>query len=376
MKFLHISDLHIGKKVNGFSLIKDQEHILDDILRVAQKEKVNGIIIAGDVYDTYVPPVEAVRVFDRFICEIHKLKISCFIVSGNHDNISRVSFGSGILAHENIFIAPKYDGKLTPISVNNEVDILLLPFIRPVDVRRFHPDFEIGNYDEMMRTVLNGIKINKEKINILVAHQFITFNGNSPQKSESESTTLGSLGNIDASNFSDFDYVALGHIHKPQVMGLKSVRYSGSPLKYSFSEKNDTKAMVILNIKSKKITQKLIPFAPIRDMKEFVGTFEEIMREESCEDYLRIVLRDESFIPDIKKKLETKFPNIMEIIYDNKYTRENVELNEIHNITTKTPQELFGDFYESQNNSKMSPEQEQIVDSVFKELNSSEEDNR
>lgn len=368
MKFLHISDLHIGKRVKGFSLLEDQVFILNQILDVAKEENVDGIIIAGDIYDISTPSNEAINCFDKFISDIHELGISCFSVSGNHDSVYRVAFGSDIMAKENIYFAKKYDGKIEPIALDNKTNIWLLPFIRPFDVRNYHPNFAIGSYEEMMQAVIKDLNIDTKKTNILVAHQFITSSGKSPETSESESVSLGTLDNIDASNFDKFDYVALGHIHKPQSMGRKNVRYSGSPLKYSFSEKDDIKSMVIIDTSKKEIKTTLIPFKPIRDMKEFVGTYQELSKLPKTDDFARIVLKDENYIIDIKHKLEKTFTNIMEIVYDNSYTRENNIIEVTQNMQQQSPLELFKTFYALQNNQEMDDEKIKIVEEIFESL--------
>ena len=268
MKFLHVSDLHIGKKVKGFSLFDDQIHILKQIINTAKEKKVDGIIIAGDIYDNSNPSGEAISCFDRFISDIHSEGISCYAVSGNHDSINRVSFGANILARENIYFAKKYTGNIEPIKADENTFIWLLPFIRPVDVRLYHPDFQVGSYEDMMKSVIENLKIDTTKVNILVAHQFVTNSGIAPETCDSETISLGTLDNIDVSNFKEFDYVALGHIHKPQIIGRETVRYSGSPLKYSFSEKNDKKSMIIIDTKNKTIKLESILFSPIKDMQE------------------------------------------------------------------------------------------------------------
>ena len=370
MKLLHVSDLHIGKKVNGFSMLEDVVHVLNRIVEVGKDLKADGLIIAGDIYDNSIPPVEAVRVFDEFISELHEAKIPLFIVSGNHDNISRVSFGANIMANEKVYIAPKYSGEVTSVLIGKNVRIWLLPFIRPLNVREFYPDFELGSYNDMVRVVTENLEVDKNEVNILVAHQFVTCGATGPERSESESSFLGTLENVDVSNFDKFDYVALGHIHKPQIMGRKNVRYSGAPIKYSFSEKNDKKSMVLLNIdeKKKSIKTELITFEPLHDMKEFVGNFEDLVKLVRCEDYVRIVLKDEEFIPDVKHKLEVKFPNIMEIVYDNRYTRENNEGEFVKNLKEKSPLMVFKEFYEMRNNSPMSEDKVKIVEGIMEEI--------
>ncbi len=372
MRLLHISDLHIGKKVKGYSLITDQLYVLEQVLNVAKERKVDGIIIAGDIYDSSNPSSEAISYFDRFISDIHSLGIACYAVSGNHDSVYRVSFGSDIMAEENVFFAKKYSGKIEPINADKDTQIWLIPFIRPVDVREYHPDFAVGSYEEMMQSVIKNMDINKKKTNILVAHQFITHSGKEPERCESESVSLGTLDNIDVSDFQDFDYVALGHLHRPQAIGRDTVRYSGSLLKYSFSEKDDKKSMVLIETSGKKIKTELIPFKLLRDMKEFTGTYQELLKYPETEDYARIILKDKDFITDVRHRLESKFKNIMTIEYENLYTQKNNVIDNAVLPETKTPEELFDIFYELQNNQKLNKEKSEIVKEVFENIEGDE----
>ena len=372
MKLLHIGDLHIGKKVKGFSLMEDQLYVLQQVIDTASEQKVDGIIIAGDIYDSSNPSNEAVNSFDKFISDIHSLGISCYAVSGNHDSVYRIAFGSNIMAKENVYFAKKYSGKIKPIEADKNTNIWLLPFMRPVDVREYHPDFSVGSYEEMMQSVIKNLDIDKKKTNILVAHQFITCSGKAPETCDSETVSLGTLDNIDVSNFEKFDYVALGHIHRPQSMGKDTIRYAGSPLKYSFSEKNDKKSMVLIDTTGKKIKTELIPFKPLRDMKEFTGTFNELSKMPETEDYARIVLKEENYISDIKHKLENNFKNIMEIVYDNAYTKTNNVIETAILQKKQTPAELFADFYEMQNNKKLYKARSRIVKEVFENMEGAE----
>jgi len=366
VKLLHISDLHIGKKVKGFSLLEDQRFVLNQVIETIQERQVDGLIVAGDIYDVSSPPNEAISLFDEFITKVHSLGISCYVVSGNHDSVYRVAFGSNIMAKENIYFSRRYEGKITPIQADKNTNIWLLPFIRPADVREYHPDFTVGSYEEMMQAVIKNLDIDTKKTNIMVTHQFILYSGKAPERSESETTSLGTLVNIDASNFDDFDYVALGHIHKPQAMGRETVRYSGSPLKYSFSEKDDKKSMVLIDTASKKnLKFELIPLKPLRDLQEYVGTFEELSKKPKTDDFVRIVLTDETYITDVKHKLENRFKNIMEIVYDNAYTKENKSVENAKFIKSKTPFELFNQFYEVQNNQPLNEAQKEIVKEIF-----------
>lgn len=368
MKLLHISDLHLGKRLKGYSLLDDQKDILRQIITTAKEQKVNGVIIAGDIYDVSIPPTEAINLFDKFITDLSYNNIACYAVSGNHDNIYRVTFGSEIMAKGNIYFAKKYSGNITPIKAEKDVFIWLLPFIRPMDVREFYPDFANSSYEEMMQKVIENLDIDETKTNILVAHQFITNNGKPPERSESETISLGTLDNISATNFNKFDYVALGHIHKPQAMGRETLRYCGSPLKYSFSEEKDTKSMVILEVKNKKISIEFHPFTPQRDLREIRGKFEDLKKLTPSEDYIKIVLTDENYITDAKGQLETIFPNIMEISYNNISTSQNQEIIFSDN-KEYSPIELFKNFYKQQHNQDLTENQEKIITDIFLEIN-------
>lgn len=369
MKLFHIADLHIGKIVNGFSMLEEQKYVLNSILEEAEKEKIDGIIIAGDIYDKSVPSVDAIDVFDDFVTRLSEKNISCYIVSGNHDSVQRVSFGANIMAKNNIYFAKSYNGKLKPIMAKGDekIAIWLLPFVRPTDVRPFHSEeIACGKYQDAVETVIKNMDIDKNNTNILVAHQFVTNNGVSPLRSESENSSLGTLDNVDFSVFKDFDYVALGHIHNPQSMGRKTVRYAGSPLKYSFSEINQKKAVTVLDIKGKNIEINQIPIKPIHDFKEIKGSYKDVLQQ-SCEDYVRITLTDD-FILDVKNRLEKVFPNIMLIDYDNDTTRETKTLTEITNIKQKNIFEHFADFYYLQNNKELDEAETKIVNNVLEEL--------
>ena len=367
MKFLHVADLHIGKKLKGYSLLEDQKFVLNQIIQTALEKKVDGVLIAGDVYDTSIPNIEAVNLFDKFLSDLVLNNINAYIVSGNHDNIHRITFGSNIMSKAGIHFAKKYDGELKPLKLSDNVNIWLLPFIRPMDIREFHPDFQTSNYNEMMKVVIENAKIDETQTNVLVAHQFVTCGAQTPERSESETCSLGTMDNVDVSNFDKFDYVALGHIHKSQPMGRNEVRYAGSPLKYSFSELNQKKQMVILNVQDKKVDLEFIDFKFVNELKEFVGSFEKLSQQEPTDAYVRLVVQDD-YILDIKHKLESVFKNIMEIEFDNETTRENNSLTYSEDMENLSPFELFKDFYQQQNNKTMTDEQLKIVQEVFEEM--------
>ena len=364
MKFLHIGDLHIGKRVNEFPMIENQKEILQRILNIAKNENADGIIIAGDIYDNSLPSIEAIEVFEELIEQLVQHNIPAYIVSGNHDSVERLSAFSNLIKKNNIFIAKTFNGKLEAIHVE-DTDIWLLPFIRPADVRRFYPNIEIGSYQDAVRTVIENCELTASK-NILVAHQFVTAGNKNPETSDSETSSLGTLDSVDYSIFTAFDYVALGHIHKPQSMGRKEVRYCGSPLKYSFSEVNQNKSVTIIDI-NKKVTFKTIDLIPIRDMKELKGSLEEILMMEKCEDYMHITLTDNSAI-DAKSKLETIFPNIMKLDFEEYNCSSNAGQN-LKTLKEKSITEHFSEFFEKQTTQKLQKEEHEIIFELLESIN-------
>ena len=365
MKFIHLGDLHIGKRVNEFSMINDQREILKQIIKVSKSEKINGIFIAGDIYDKTIPSIEAIELFEDFICKIADLKIPAYIVSGNHDSSERLSTFSKLISLSGIHFSRNYDGKIIPLPLGN-IDIWLLPFVRPADVRRFFPDIEIGNYQDAIENVVKNLDIDTSRTNILIAHQFVTANGKTPEISDSETSSLGTLDNIDYRIFDNFDYVALGHIHKPQSMGRKEIRYCGSPLKYSFSEVNQNKSITIVEIEDKKIDIKSIPFKPIHEMKEIRGKINNLLKMEKDESYMHITLTDTDVI-DAKNKLETIFPNIMKLDFEEYYTNLG-EKRDLKTLKEKTIFEHFSDFFEKQTKEKLTNEEKEIVSSILLDI--------
>ena len=370
MKFIHISDLHIGKRVHEYSMIEDQKFILNKIIEILKSEAPCELIIAGDVYDKAVPSAEAVELFDSFLTCVRSLGIECFIISGNHDSPERLSFGRSIMSPSGIHISPVYSGVCEPIVRSDEygnVNIYLLPFIKPSAVRRFF-DAEIESYTDALRAAIEAMNINKNERNILVTHQFVT----GARRSESEEISVGGSDNIDADVFFDFDYVALGHIHSPQRAGADNIRYSGTPIKYSFSEVRDTKSITVVEMSEKgKIGIREIPLSPLRDMKEIRGKYNDIMLKSFWEnstyrdDYMHITLTDEEDIPDAISKLRSVYKNLMKLDYDNERTRHNCCVEAVENIEKKSPLELFSELFELQNNRKMTDEESEIILSLL-----------
>ena len=374
MKIIHLADLHIGKRVNEFSMIDDQKYILNQILKIIDKEKPDAVIIAGDVYDKQVPSIEAVELLDSFISDISKRKTTTFIISGNHDSAERLAFGSSLMAMGKIYISPVYNGKISKYTLKNDfgsANFYLLPFVKPSHVKRFFPDEKIESYTDAIKVVVDNLKLDTSEINILIAHQFVT----GASRTESEEISVGGLDNVDASVFEDFDYVALGHIHRPQKIGTERIRYCGTPLKYSFSEVNDTKSVSIIEINSKEdFNLRTIPLIPKRDMRKIRGTYEELTTKNSYEntntdDYIHVTLTDEFNVADAIQKLRVIYKNIMKLEYDNMRTRESRKINlDDMVIENKNPLEIFSEFYKLQNNKEMDDEQKKIIKKIMEEV--------
>lgn len=374
MKIIHLADLHIGKRVNEFSMIDDQKYILNQILEIIDKEKPDAVIIAGDVYDKQVPSIEAVELLDSFISDISKRKTTTFIISGNHDSAERLAFGSSLMAMGKIYISPVYNGKISKYTLKDDfgsANFYLLPFVKPNHVKRFFPDEKIESYTDAIKVVVDNLKLDTSEINILIAHQFVT----GASRTESEEISVGGLDNVDASVFEDFDYVALGHIHRPQKIGTERIRYCGTPLKYSFSEVNDTKSVSIIEINSKKdFNLRMIPLIPKRDMRKIRGTYEELTTKNSYEntntdDYIHVTLTDEFNVADAIQKLRVIYKNIMKLEYDNMRTRESRKINlDDMVIENKNPLEIFSEFYKLQNNKEMNDEQKEIIKRIMEEV--------
>lgn len=362
MRFVHLSDLHIGKSVKEFSMTEDIRYMFAKVFEIIDREEPDAVIIAGDVYDRTVPSAEAVKVLDDFIATLSKRRIKTFIISGNHDCPERIAFGGRVMESAGIHMSPVYDGKVVPISVKDEygeVNIYMLPFVKPAHVRRCFPEESIESYTDAIRVAISNMNIDTSKRNILISHQFVT----GATRCESEEVSVGGLDNVDASVFDDFDYVALGHIHSPQSIGREEVRYCGTLLKYSFSEAEGFKSVTVVDMKEKGDTKiNAIPVKPLRDMVKIKGSFSQVTDRDfidgiDVDNYVKIILTDEEEIMDGINKLRTIYKNIMELEYDNKRTRARSEITDAVNIEQKSPLELFEEFYEMQNGQKMSDKQ-------------------
>ncbi|MBE7064944.1 MAG: exonuclease SbcCD subunit D [Ruminococcaceae bacterium] len=374
MKFLHIADLHIGKRVNEFSMIEDQKYILNGILKIIDSEKVQTVLMAGDIYDKAVPSAEAVQLFDTFLTRLVKKDIKVFAVSGNHDSAERIAFASQIMKDSGVYMSPVYDGVVKPIKMTDEfgeVNIYLLPFIKPIHVRSCFDDAEeIRTYDDAVKFAVEKMNVDTEARNVIVAHQFVT----GAERCDSEEVSVGGLDDIEYHAFDKFDYAALGHIHGAQHIGRAEVRYSGTPLKYSFSEVKHKKSVTIVDIKEKgRVEITTVPLVPLHDMREIKGTYMDVSNRQNyegtdTEDYMHITLTDEEDVPDAIAKLRAIYPNIMCLDYDNKRTRNYNVIDSADISKNKSPVELFAELYEKQNNSEMSDAQREIVEKIVEEV--------
>lgn len=373
MKILHLSDLHLGKKVNEFSMLNDQQYILNQILNIVDNENLDCVIIAGDIYDKSVPPAEAIQIFDSFLFSLSERKLSVFMISGNHDTAERISFGGRLMTSSGVYISPVFNGKINPVTLHDEygdINFYMIPFVKPFHVRKFFPDESTESYTDAMKTVIKNMNINSEYRNILITHQFIT----GASFGDSEEFSVGGTDNIDADVFDDFDYVALGHIHRPQNIGSKRIRYCGSQLKYCIEEVSQQKSVTIAEIGVKgNLDIREIPLVPKRDMKVYKGTYKKLTDIDfysniNTDDYIFITLTDEEDIPDANKKLHKIYPYMMKLSYDNSRTKNHSVIKSDIRNEKLPPIQLFSEFYESQCNHKMSSEQYEFVDSLIREV--------
>lgn len=402
MKLFHLSDLHLGKRVNEYSMLPDQAHILEQILQLAAAEQPTAVLLAGDIYDKTVPPAEAVQLFDDFLCRLAALGIQAFIISGNHDSAERIAFGGRLMEQSGVHVSPVYDGTASPVTLTDEhgpVDFYLLPFIKPAHVRRYFPEADIASYTDALRVAIEAMKIDPSHRNVLITHQFVT----GATRSDSEEISVGGTDNVDASVFAPFDYVALGHIHGPQNVTVAAdananaaalARYCGTPLKYSFSEAGHVKSITVVELGEKDalpessadaahqqltlytvspISIRTLPLAPLHDLREIRGAYMELTDKRNYEgtavdDYLHITLTDEEDIPDAISKLRVIYPNLMKLDYDNTRTRSLGHVEAEARVQTLSPLELFAQFYETQNGQPLSEEQQQIAEDLITKI--------
>lgn len=376
MKFIHLSDLHLGKRVNEVSMTDDQAYILTQILEIIDAEQPNAIVISGDVYDKSVPSAEAVTLFDDFLCHLAERSLPVLIISGNHDSPERLAFGGRLMAGSGIHLSPVYDGKVHAITLSDShgpVHFWLLPFVKPAHVKRYFPDAGIESYTDAVRVAIDNMGVDFSARNVLVTHQFVT----GAATCESEELSIGGADNVDASVFDGFDYVALGHLHGPQAIGSSRVRYCGSPLKYSFSETGHHKSVTVVELGAKEdLHLQTAPLNPLHDLREIRGTFAQLTdksfyQNTATGDSLHIILTDEEDVPEAVGQLRVIYPNLMKLSYDNARTRCSQVIDKAENVKSKSPLDLFAELYALQNNQPMSEVQrafaQELIESIREE---------
>lgn len=373
MRFIHVSDLHIGKRVNEFSMTEDQRHVLLQIVKAVKDRRADAVFIAGDVYDKTVPSAEAVEVFDDFIFSLSQTGAAVFIISGNHDSPERLAFLNRLVNKSGVYISPVYNGRCEPIELNDEfgkVNVYLLPFIKPSAVKRFFGE-DIKTYTQAVAECVSEMNIDLSERNVILSHQFVT----GAERTESEELSVGGLDNVDASVYYPFDYVALGHVHRPQKIEREYIRYSGTPLKYSFSEANDNKTMVFGELKKKgDLTLEFIPFSPVHDMSEIKGSYEQLVSRKFYEDqpfkddYLHITLTDENDVLNAASNLRVIYKNMMKLDYDNARSRSVLSVDGLAKIEEKSPIDMFSELFRIQNGSELTDEQRELLLELIEDI--------
>lgn len=372
MKLIHLSDLHLGKRLDEVSFFEDQQYVLAQILEIIDEEKPQGVLISGDIYDKSAPSAEAMSLFDEFLYKISQRDIDAYIISGNHDSADRLAYANRIMSKSGIHISNRFSGKMEKYEASDEfgkLNIYMLPFVKPVMVREYC-DAEIVTCTDAVMEVIKAEKVNTAERNVLLAHQYVI----GAQRSDSEEMIIGGADSVEERAFEDFDYVALGHIHRPQNVSER-IRYCGTPLKYSFSEHRDEKSVTIVELREKgdlKISTRALK--PMRDLIQLEGSFEQVTEPEFYEGknyeeaYVKIVLTDEDFVPDAMNKLRKIYHNILSLDYDNIRSRHNTKIMASSDIENKDTSEYFVELFEAQNNKPMNERQEEIVSQLLAEI--------
>lgn len=380
MRILHLADLHLGKILQEQPLIEDQKYMLEEIIKKVQEENIEIILISGDIYDRSIPQTDAVDMLDYFLNKLIKdLKKQVFIISGNHDSKERLGFGNKIFENDGLYISSKYEGQIKKVELQDEygkLNIYLLPFIKPVEVKKYFED-EILSYDETIKKIIEKENIDETQRNIILTHQFVTCIGEEVERTDSETISLGGIDNVDISNYDKFDYVAIGHVHRPQRIGRDTARYAGTMLKYSFSEVNHKKTIPIIDFKEKgNINIKLVELTPLRDMREIKGPIEELTKKENykntnTEDYIKAIITNEEPVYDAIGQIRKVYPNVLKLEIQN--SKSSVSQNDekekkLQNIKNKSEVELFNEFYKFQNYTELNDEQTQVIENIVKEI--------
>lgn len=366
MNILHLSDLHLGKRIFELSMLDEQRAILKQALAFAREADLT--IIAGDIYDRQVPAAEAVTLFDDFLTRMSVQGSPVVLIAGNHDSAERIAFGAGLMDRSGVYVSPVYDGKPKRVVFSDaygEVHVYLLPFIKPAHVRAALEEEAIEGYTNAMAAAIERMELDPACRNVLVAHQFVT----GAARSESEEISVGGLDNVDAEVFEAFDYVALGHLHTQQSLLGGRVRYCGAPLCYSFGEAGQEKSAWMITLGPKgELSAKRMPFVPLHAMRRVRGSFDELAAGEENEDYLEITLTDEDDIPDAMGRLRAVYPNALQLRYDNMRTRAAEADFSRERRVSQSPMELFEELYEMQNGAPLSHSQRSLLAGMMEKI--------
>ncbi len=377
MRFLHIADLHLGKQMNDLNLLKDQEYVLQQVIHIAGEENVDAVLIAGDVYQRSSPQAEAMALFDSFVSQLAEQGKKVFIISGNHDSALRISYFSSLVKNSGVYVTEAFHGEMQHVTLQDtdgDITVWMLPFLRPAQVKRALPDEKISSYQDAIRAVLRNADIDYSGRNLLMCHQFIS----GCEVCDSEELTIGTLDHIDGAAFDGFDYVALGHIHGPQKVLRDTLRYAGSPLKYSFSEARHKKSVCIVDMQEKgEVQVRTIPLYPLHDVRLIEGKLDELMQMSYSEDYVWVTINDELPPPDAKVTLSVNFPNMMKFSVVNSKTKYDLDIRATEAMENKTVAELFSDFYRLQNNDQQPSDLHmQVLNKVIRELEEKPDETR
>ena len=376
MRLVHLSDLHLGKKLSEASLMEDQRHMLTQVLCIIDQQKPDCVLIAGDVYDKPVPPAEAVALLDDFLTNLAARALPVVLISGNHDSAERLAFGSRLFSARGVYVSPPFDAThttVTPVRLQDAfgtIAIWPLPFIKPAHVRAAMPGAPADTYTQALRSVTAAMPLAPQERNVLVCHQFLT----GSDRTESEEIAIGGLDNVDAAVFDAFDYVALGHLHKAQSVGRATVRYPGTLLKYSFSEAKDVKSLTVVDLLDKgDVRIQTVPISPLRDLRQLRGTYAQLTlranyQDTAITDYLHITLTDETDIPDALSKLQSIYPNLLKLEYDNVRTRQGNIVGVPGEAERRSPMDLIGAFYQLQNNQPMNAAQSAYTQLLLQDI--------
>ena len=369
VKFLHIADLHLGKRLNGVSFLEDQIFLLNQISELAAAEHADAVVIAGDVYQKASPQSDAMAAFDAFVTRLAAAGIRVLVISGNHDSAQRISYFSALIRNAGVYVSEEFTGTVQTVALSDEfgeVRFGLLPFLKPIQARRFYPDEKIETYEDAVRAVLRHSPVDPAARNVLVCHQFVT----GAETCDSEETAVGGLDCVDASAFDNYDYVALGHIHGPQRLKRDTLRYAGSLMKYSFSEVNHRKSVTVVEMLEKgDIRLRTVPLTAPHDMRTVEGMLSDVMAMPYSEDYVWVTIHDELPPPDARVTISTVFPNMLKFSVVNSKTKMDIDVLAREQMESKSVPELFSDFYRLQNNDVAPSERHlEMLTAILKEL--------